>query len=302
MPYYIYVIHYNTSKLISLSKFNEFFNFHIHNLPDCLSIEPQNIHGNNQVCLNQHFLFFGKKCKLSSGECGMGIKPHECANLFGEVTAKRYTCPKTEHRETLKTTKTMKIKRKSIKCKKYDNDLCKFIIEYIEENQEEQIDQGKRFTNRNPKDRLKEYLLPADKSKEVPLQMWQMVATACSLFLDKTMFTHYVSGIKLGARQQESTNSKECGTKAACGAGVNACQGASFSAQGQYQIESERNVSTKEEIGVIDEHSNDVTKEEVIEVTLTPVFELIEHDALHVIMQALLRCHQQGSKGTHLPS
>ena len=51
---------------------------------------------------------------------------------------------------------------------------------------------------------------------------------------------------------------------------------------------------------MIDEHSNDVTKEEVIEVTLTPVFELIEHDALRVMMQALLRCHQQGSKGTQV--
>ena len=112
------------------------------------------------------------------------------------------------------------------------------------------------------------------------------------------MFTHYVSGIKLGARQRIQRNVL-CGTKAECGAGVNACQGASFSAQGQYQIESERNVSMKEEIGVIDEHSNDVTKEEVIEVTLTPVFELIEHDALRVIVQALLRCYQQGSKGTH---
>ena len=101
-------------------------------------------------------VFHEKIQSTTGGECGMGIKPHECANLFGEVTAKCYTCTKTEHRETLKITKTMKIKRKSIKCKKYDNDLCKFIVEYIEENQEEQIDQGKRFTNRNPKDRLKE--------------------------------------------------------------------------------------------------------------------------------------------------
>ena len=251
------------------------------------------------IVITHQEVFHEKVQSITGGECGMGIKPHECAKLFGEVTAKRYTCTKIKHQEMLKTTKTVKIKRKSIKCKKYDHDLCRFIVEYIEGNQEEQIDQGKRFTNRNPKDRLEEYLSAAEKSKEVLLQMWQTVATACSLFLDETKSTHYVSGIKLGARQQESTNSKECGTKVACGAGVNVCQGASFSAQAQCQKGSERSVSTKEERGVINEHSDDVTKEEVIEVTLTPVFELIEHEALRVIMQALLRCHQhQGSKGT----
>ena len=234
---------------------------------------------------------------ITGGECGMGIKPHEYVNMFGEVTAKRYTCTATKHREMTKTTKAAKIKSKSIKCKKYDQDLCKFIVEYIEENQEEQTDQGKRFTNRNPKDRLEEYLSAA----KDPSSMWQTVATACSLFLDKTKFTHYVSCAKLGARQHESLEWKKSGTNVACGAGVNACQGASCSAQAQCQRGSERNIFTKEERGVIDESSGAVTTEEVIEVTMTPVFELIEHKDLCVIMQALLHCHQhQGSKGTQV--
>ena len=238
---------------------------------------------------------------ITGGECGIGIKPHECVNLFGEVTAKRYTCTAIKHRETIKVTKMMQIK--SIKCKKYEQGLCEFIIEYIKENQEEHIDLGKRPTNRNPKDRLEEYLSAAKKSKDPSslLWMWQTVANACSLFLDKTMSTHYVSGIKLGAGQQESTDSKECGTNVACGAGVNTCQVASCSAQAQYQRGSKRSIFMKEERGVIDKRSGAVTTEEVIEVTLTPLFELIEHKNLHKIMQELLRYHEhKGSKGMQI--
>ena len=235
---------------------------------------------------------------ITGGEGGVSIKPHECASLFGKLTIVRYSCTATKHREMIKVTKAVKIT--SIKCKKYEQDLCEFIVKHIKENQEEQIDQGKQSTNCNPKDRLEEYLSAA-KDPLSMRQMRQTVANACSLFLDKTKSTHYVSCAKLGARRNEHLEWKKSGTNVAFGAGVNASQGASFSAQGQCERGSERNVFMKEERGEIDKRNGDVTTEEVIEVTLTPVFELIEHEALRVIVQALLRCHQhQGSKGAQV--
>ena len=234
---------------------------------------------------------------------GVSIKPHECANLFVEMTIDRHTCTVTKHRETIKVTRVAKIT--SVKCKKYEQDLCEFIVEYIKENQEEQIDQGKQSTNRNPKDRLEEYLSAAEKSKDPSslLRMWQTVANACSLFLDERKSTHYVSSIKLGARQQESTDLKECDTNIACGAGINAGQGAGCSAQAQYQTGSKRSVSTKEERGKIDEHGGAVTTEEVIGATLTPLFKLIEHKKLQNIMEELLRCYEhKGSIGMQIKS
>ena len=233
----------------------------------------------------------------------LSIKPHECANLFVEMTIDRHTCTATKYRETIKVTRVAKIT--SIQCKEYEQDLCEFIVEYIKENQEEQIDQGKRSTNRNPKDRLEEYLSAAEKSKDPSslLWMWQTVANACSLFLDERKSTHYVSGIKLGARQQESTDLKEHGTNIACGAGINAGQGAGCSAQAQYQMGSKRSVSTKEERGEIDKCSGAVTTEEVIGVTLTPLFKLIEHKKLQNIMEELLRCYEhKGSIGMQVKS
>jgi hypothetical protein len=225
------------------------------------------------------------------------IKPHECASLFGELIINRYTHTTTRHRDTLKITKIVEII--SIECKKYELHLYEFIVKYIEEKREEQIDLGKQLTYRDPKDRFEEYLSGAKKSEDASslLQMWQTVADACSSFLDETKCTHYVSCIKLGAKQHESTDSKKYDTNIACGAGGNACQGASCSSQAQCQTGSERNVSTKDERGVIDRSSGAVTTEEVIEATLMPLFKLIDSNELRVIMRALLRCHHHGSTG-----
>ena len=231
---------------------------------------------------------------------GVNFNPHESVGFFGKLTIVHHMYTAIKYRETIKVTKEMKIT--SIKYKKYEQDLCEFIIKYIEKNQEEQIDQGKKSTNRDPKDRLEEYLSAAEKSKD-PSSLWQMVANACSRFFDERKSTHYVSGIKLGARQHEYTDSKKCDTTVVCGAGINAGQGAGCSAQAQYQTESERSVSMKEERGEINKCSGDVTTEEVIGAILTPVFELIEHEKLQIIMKELLRCYEhKGSKGMQIKS
>jgi hypothetical protein len=229
-------------------------------------------------------------------EFGMSIKPHECASLSGDLKVKRYTYNMIRHREMLKVTKVARIA--SIERKKYEQDLCDFIIKSIEENQEEQIDLGKQLTNQNSKDRLTEYLSDAKKSKDDSSlsRTWRTVADACSSFLDEKECTHYVSCIKLGAKQHEATELKKHGTNVEGGAGVSACEVASCFTQVQYQKGSERNVFIKDERGVISESSGTVTTEEVIEATLTPLFELIDESSeLRVIMQALLCCH--GSTG-----
>ncbi len=230
-------------------------------------------------------------------EIGMSITPHECASLFGDLTVKRYTCTMIKHREMLKVTKVVRIASKE--CKKYEQDLCDFIIKSIEENQEEQIDLGKQLINQNSKDRLTEYLSDVKKSKDA--RTWQTVADACSSFLDEKKCTHYVSCIKLGAKRHEATELKKHGTNVAGGAGISACQGASCFAQAQYQTGSEINVVINDEQGVISESNGAVTTEEVIEATLAPLFELIESSELRVIMQALLCCHgSTGKQGYNL--
>ena len=236
------------------------------------------------------------------GECGVNIKLHECAKLFGELTISRYASTVTKHRKMLKITKVAQItsQRKDgrIHCTKYVQDLCQFILKHIEEGQEEQVDLGKKTNDLDPVDRFEEYLSVAKKSKDESSlkQTWQMVADACCSFLDEKKYTHYVRRMKLGARQQELTESKKCGTSIAGGAGGSAGEGASCSIKVQYQAGREGKTTTMEEVGVIDSNSGAVTTEEIIEVTLSPLFELFGKNELSKIMQALLHCYDKNCK------
>lgn len=243
-----------------------------------------------------------------SGGCGMNIKPHECARLYGELTVNCSTSTTAKCQKKCIVTK--KVAMTSIdpdilskdggtqQCTKYERGLCEFILKYIEEMQKEQTDLGKQIADLkdgNPEDKLEKYLSDAKKSKEI----WQMVADACSLFLDETKYTHYVSCIGLGAVQHESMKSKEHSTNIAFKAGGNAIESVDCSCQAQYQSRREENATIIDERGEIDDSTDSVTTEEVIEVTLTPVFELIKNKSLRFLMKALLQldCFDQSYQG-----
>ena len=243
-----------------------------------------------------------------SGGCSMNIKPHECTRLLGELTVNCSTSTTTKCQKKCIVTK--KVAMTSIdpdipskdggtqQCTKYERDLCEFILKYIEEMQKEQTDLGKQIADLkdgNPEDKLDKYLSDAKKSKEI----WQMVADACSFFLDETKHTHYVSCIGLGAVQSESMKSKEDSTNMGFKAGANAIESVDFSCQAQSQSRKEENATMIDERGEIDGSTDSVTTEEVIEVTLTPVFKLIKNKSLRSLMKALLQldCFDQGYQG-----
>ena len=233
-----------------------------------------------------------------SGRCGLNIKPHECAKLLGQLTVDRCTSRATKCKKKCIITKKATTDGPDIlskdggtqQCIKYERDLCEFILKYIEEMQKEQTDLGKQIVDikdGNPEDKLEKYLSEAKKSKEI----WQTVTDACSLFQDERKYTHYVSCIGLGAVLYESMKSKEHSTNIVCKAGVNMVESADCSCQAQYQSKREENATMIDERGEIDDSTDSVTTEEVIEVTLMPVFELIKNRSLRFLMKALLQLH-----------
>lgn len=251
------------------------------------------------------------------GGCSLSIKPHECAKLVGELTVNRSTSTATTHQNKFIITKMATMtninpdilgKDRSIHCTEYERWLCEFILKHIGEMQKEQheltdhTDLGKTISTlkaRNPVDKLEKYLSEAKESKEASSrkQIWQTVADACSLFLDETRCTHYVSSIVLGAEWCESTETETRTTSIAGEAGGSAVEIVGPSLQAQYQTNREESTFMTEERGVVDKKTGSVTTEEVIEAKLTPVFQLIKKKELCLLMKALLHCYDQSYRG-----
>ena len=260
------------------------------------------------------------KSKKRSTKAGghAGLKPHQSLGLEGKLTAMRDTSKYSKHSEFQKTTKiAWMIEETSrdpenitraregkppIHYTKYERELSGFILEHVEVKQEEERRRGTGATDIPPikdlegeddVDKLNKYIhdlqsQPNSKSRQ---KIWQEIASACWMFLNKKRYTHYVDSIHLGASIHASVTAQHSKTGFLAGAGAKGMEFVDAGAEVGHQRESSSVSKIRVTRGTIE--SDVVTSEEVIKASLSPVTDLINDKSkeLMVVMKSLMRAY-----------
>ena len=251
----------------------------------------------------------------------LSAKPHESLQLGGKLQVKRDARHSKKSHTVLRTTRVVTMlddiskdpqnfitrgSKPHIHYTKYECDLSRFILEYIEVEQDKQqvqevtdSDTGKLVKDlkgNNPVIKLDEYVksLKARREREVSQRLWEEIANACCAFLDKNKCTHYVYSIELGASSQESEETDNSSKAVSVKATAKAVESVDAKLGGGLQTDTESAIIRSELRGLID--GDVVTVEEVISADLEPVTELINRRSpeLKLVMEALLRSYRSG--------
>ena len=272
----------------------------------------------NTLCIKDSRLLQSEQERDVKLNSKVAIKPHQNINLGANYDVQRYIKKTEKQHHLYRPTRTAtfiddikedpEVSSSSTSngfktyYSKYEQELCAYILKSKHEEIEQLLDfrtsPAAGATSEDSVTRLNTYKKLAGEDKKTTTSLWQIVTAACISFLEKKQYTHYVYTITLGAERFERDSSND--SKSISSVGVKAKLADTIDTDGTAGLtkQEKRHTTETNERGRI-ESDDSVSIEEVIEVGVTPIFNLISDESpeLKLVMRALLENYNKQSLG-----